>query len=203
MSWESALALSLAIFVLGATPGPAVFAIVSRALAHGFRSTLVFIAGVVAGDVVYLILAVLGLSVVASRYAPVFEGLKIASGLYLVYLGVQTWRAAKGDPSLAPGGRCKRGRSFLGGLGLTLGNPKAVVFYVAFLPAFLDLNSLNLSGLAVASMVVSVTLFCVLAGYALMASRARSFFRARRAMGNLHRGAGALMIGAGGVVAAS
>jgi len=204
MSLESAVALSIAIFVLGITPGPGVFAIVARALALGFRPTLIFIVGVIAGDLVYLVLAALGLSVFATQYAAAFGLLKIAGGLYLVYLGVQTWRAAKDiDTGLTPAPERGAGRSFFSGLSLTLGNPKVVVFYVAFLPAFMDLSALSISGLVAASGVVSVTLFAVLAGYAATAAKARVLFRSKRAVKNLHRGAGGLMIGAGGAVAVS
>jgi len=204
MSLESTLALIVAIFVLAITPGPGVFAIVARALALGFRPTLVFIGGVIAGDLVYLVLAALGLSVIATQYSEAFGVLKIAGGLYLIYLGVQTWRAAKdADTGLTPAPERGRGRSFLSGLSLTLGNPKVVVFYVAFLPAFMDLSTLSTGGLVSAAVVVSLTLFAVLAGYAWMAARARMLFRSNRAVKNLHRGAGGLMIGAGGAVAAS
>jgi len=204
MSIESAIALAIAVFVLGVTPGPGVFAIVARALALGFRPTVVFILGVITGDLVYLVLAALGLSVVATQYSTAFGLLKIAGGLYLVYLGVQTWRAAKNvGTGMTPAPERGEGRSFLSGLSLTLGNPKAVVFYVAFLPAFMDLTALSTAGLIEAAGVVSVTLFAVLAGYAWMAARARTLFRSHRAVKNLHRGAGGLMIGAGGAVAAS
>lgn len=208
MSIESAVALAIAIFVLGITPGPGVFAIVARALALGFRSTLVFIVGIIVGDLFYLVLAALGLSVLASQYVTAFGLLKIAGGLYLIYLGVQTWRAAKdveGDLVPAPerGTMKHSGRRFLSGLSLTLGNPKVMVFYVAFLPAFMDLQALGVGGLVSAAAVVSVTLFLVLAGYAALAAKARGLFRSQRAVKDLHRGAGGLMIGAGGVVAAS
>ena len=204
MSLESTIALALAIFVLGITPGPGVFAIIARALALGFRSTLVFIVGVIAGDLVYLVLAALGLSVIASQYAAAFGVLKLIGGVYLIYLGIQTWRSAKhADATLMPAPEKGSGRTFLSGLSLTLGNPKVVVFYVAFLPAFMDLQSLSVGGLITASVVVSATLCMVLAGYAAMAAKARQMFHTPRAIKNLHRGAGGLMIGAGGAVAAS
>jgi len=204
MPIESIFALAIAIFVLGITPGPGVFAIVARALAQGFRPTLVFICGTIAGDLVYLLLAALGLSVLATQYADAFGLLKIIGGVYLVYLGVQTWRASKTvEDVLTPAPGRRSGRSFLSGLTLTLGNPKSVVFYVAFLPAFMDLGALDAWDLGVAGGVVSLTLFAVLAGYAYMAARARRLFKSQRAVKNLHRSAGALMVGAGGAVAAS
>jgi len=204
MTIETAFALMIAVFVLGLTPGPGVFAVVARALALGFRSTLVFIFGVIAGDLVYLVVAALGLSVLASKYADVFGFVKIAGGLYLVYLGVQTWRSAKNvDTGLTPAPERGQGHTFFSGLSLTLGNPKAVVFYIAFLPAFMNLTALSMADLALASLIVSGTLFGVLAGYAWMAAKARTLFRSPQAVKTLHKSAGGLMVCAGGFVANS
>jgi threonine/homoserine/homoserine lactone efflux protein len=204
MSLESALTIAIAIFVFGLTPGPGVFAIVARALALGFRPTLIFILGIITGDLVYLVLAALGLSVIASQYAAAFALLKIAGGLYLVYLGVQTWRSAKNaDTGLAPVAEGGRARGYLSGFSVTMGNPKVVVFYVAFLPAFVDLGTLTMPDLIAVAVVVTASLLASLLVYAAMAARARIFFKSVRAVRNLRRGAGALMVGAGGAVAAS
>lgn len=204
MSIENALTIALAIFVFGLTPGPGVFAIVARALALGFRPTLIFILGIITGDLVYLVFAALGLSVIASQYAEAFSFVKIGGGLYLVYLGVQTWRSAKnGDTGLTPVFESSKARGYLSGLSVTMGNPKVVVFYVAFLPAFVDLGSLGWVDLVAVSGVVITSLLASLLFYAGLASKARDFFRSVRAVRNLRRGAGGLMIGAGGAVAAS
>lgn len=204
MTLESALTVAIAIFVFGLTPGPGVFAIVARALAQGFRPTMVFVCGIIMGDLVYLVLAALGLSVIASQYASALGLLKIVGGLYLVYLGVQTWRSAKnGDTGLAPVATGGRARGFLSGFSVTMGNPKVVIFYVAFLPAFVDLGGLSLIDLSVVAVVVSFSLLASLLLYAAMAARARALFTSVRAVRNLRRGAGGLMIGAGGAVAAS
>jgi len=204
MTVESTIALTIAIFVLGMTPGPGLFAIVARALATGFAPTLAFIFGIIAGDLLYIVLSALGLSVLATQYADLFGVIKIVGGLYLIYLGVQMWRSGKdADDLLTPKAERRGGRRFLSGFSLTLGNPKVVVFYAAFLPAFMDLSVLGMWDLVLVGAVVSVTLFSVFAGYAFMAARARRVFKSQRAVKNLHRGAGALMVGAGGAVAAS
>lgn len=204
MTWESALSLSIAILVLGLTPGPGVFAIIARALAMGLRPTLVFIVGVIAGDMVYLVLVALGLNVLVTQYGAAFGLLKIIGGLYLIYLGIQTWRSAKDvDEGAMPQAEKSTARSLLSGLSLTLGNPKVVVFYVAFLPAFIDLSALSTGGLLGAAMVVGVTLLVVFTGYAWMAARARKLLRTPAAVKTLRRGSGGLLVGAGGAVAAS
>lgn len=204
MTFESAALLAAAIFVFGLTPGPGVFAIVARALAYGFRPTLVFILGIISGDLVYLIMASLGLSVVATQYAAAFAVLKVAGGLYLVYLGVQTWRAAKyAGVGLAPVPLAGRGRGYFSGLSVSMGNPKVVVFYVAFLPAFIDLGALSMTDLVIVAGVVAASLLGSLLIYAFMAARARAFFKSPSAAKGLRRSAAVLMVGAGGAVAAS
>lgn len=204
MSLESALTIALAIFIFGLTPGPGVFAIVARALAQGFRPTLIFILGIITGDLVYLVFAALGLSVIATQYAELFSVVKIGGGLYLVYLGVQTWRSAKhAETGLAPAPEGSRARGYLSGLSVTMGNPKVIVFYVAFLPAFVDLGALSWPDLALMTAVVIFSLLASLLVYAGLAAKARAFFRSVRAVRNLRRGAGALMVGAGGAVATS
>ena len=92
-------------------------------------------------------------------------------------------------------------RNSLGGFALTLGNPKAILFYAAFLPSFIDVTRLGLSDIALLVAVVTVVLFLVMLGYCSLAARARRLFQSRHSMRRLNRGAGALLIGAGVAVA--
>jgi hypothetical protein len=84
----TALALAAAVFVLGVTPGPGVFAGVARALASGLGPALAFATGMVGGDIVLLLLVVFGLAAVAETMGELFLFVKIAGGAYLVWLGI-------------------------------------------------------------------------------------------------------------------
>lgn len=204
MSIQLLLALGVASFVWMAAPGPGVFATVARTMAFGFRSSLPFIAGIVLGDIVYLTFAIFGLAFIAGILGELFIAVRWAGAAYLIYLGVKAWRQpvrvfddAAATPTVPGGGV----RAFAGGLFLTLGNPKAIVFYLSFLPAFTDLAHITVAdGTAIAATVLGV-LACVLVGYALAASRVRRLFRTERAVKYLNRGAGAVMIGAGCAIA--
>jgi threonine/homoserine/homoserine lactone efflux protein len=101
----------------------------------------------------------------------------------------------------AQGGADGFWRTSLGGLALTLGNPKAILFYAAFLPTFIDVTRLDGGDIALAVAVVTLILFLVMLGYCSLAARARRLFQSRRSMRWLNRGAGTLMIGAGAAVA--
>ncbi|CAO3452979.1 hypothetical protein [Azospirillum argentinense] len=184
-----------------ATPGPGIFAVVARSLAVGWRRNLGFLAGIVVGDLVLLALALGGLAAVAHALEELFTLLRFAAAGYLVWLGIRTWRAPVtlgGDPPEAEGAQL---RGFASGLALTLSNPKTILFYMAFLPAFVDLTRVSATDAVLMAGIVVGVLSVVLLTYALAASRARHLFRSERAMKRLNQGAGTLMIGAGVAVA--
>jgi threonine/homoserine/homoserine lactone efflux protein len=202
MTVGSTVAFIAAVFVLGITPGPAVFATIARALASGLWPAFAFNVGVVVGDLVLMLLAVFGLAAVAQALGEWFVVVKIAGGLYLVWLGWKLWASEPGElrPEPLVAARQFR-RNMIGGFVLTLGNPKAIIFYAAFLPTFVDLTRIGLPDIAVLAAVITAVLMTTNMAYGVLAARARIFFKSRRAMRNLDRGAGTLMIGAGVAVA--
>ncbi|MCP3953424.1 MAG: LysE family translocator, partial [Desulfobacterales bacterium] len=130
MTIESAIAFTFAMFILAASPGPGVFATVAQALVGGFRSALDIIAGIVIGDLIFLFLAVFGLAAMARILGDFFSVVKIAGGGYLIWLGVKLWLTKPVPPGDKPGTKMQSGKQrFLGGLFITLGNPKAILFY--------------------------------------------------------------------------
>jgi threonine/homoserine/homoserine lactone efflux protein len=200
----STLAFIVAVFVLGITPGPAVVAVTARALASGLRPALAFHLGVVAGDLVLMTLAIFGLAAVAQALGPWFVVVRVAGGLYLIWLGVRLWRTVPQEPGLVPAAPVSAfRRNVLGGLVLTLGNPKAIVFYAAFLPTFVDLAQVAAADIAILAAVVAGVLTVTNMSYGLLAAHARVLFKSRRAMRNFNRAGGTLMIGAGAAVAGS
>jgi threonine/homoserine/homoserine lactone efflux protein len=203
MSFEIMIALAAAVFVLGITPGPGVFATVARSLAMGFRPTLPFIAGVITGDLIYLAFAVLGLSFIANQFGEVFTVVRVLGGSYLIYLGVRIWRAEP-EP-FANHTTPRRGvvRGYLSGLPITLGNPKVVLFYIGFIPTFVDLTALGAADIAAMMAIVAATLLVTECFYAYASARARRLFQSRRSVKLLNRGAGGLLTGTGAVVATS
>ncbi len=201
MSIETIIALALACFVLMGTPGPGTLATVGRGLAHGLGRTLVFILGIITGDMIYLFLVIFGLAALADAYGEVFVVIRWAGAAYLVYLGIKAWRAPAAPLESISTEAARPVRDFMGGLSLTLGNPKVILFYTAFLPSFIDLTTLSYSDIAIIAAVVSGMLFFVLVVYAWLADRSRRVFRSERAVKIMNRSAGTVMIGAGAVIA--
>lgn len=202
MSSLSILSLALAMFVLAATPGPGVFATISRSLASGFVPSLGVIAGIVTGDIIFLLFAILGMSVIAQLMGNLFVVIKIIGGAYLVFLGVKIWISKPMPVQEAKEKKSMRYGNYLSGLGITLSNPKVILFYCGFLPTFMDLSSLGLLDIGMVAITVSLVLSSVLIFYAYLANRARLFFSSTRSVKLLNRTAGGVMIATGVAIAA-
>lgn len=188
--------------ILAASPGPGVFASVAQAMAAGFRSSINVIAGIIVGDLIFLMLAIFGLSAIAYALGELFFFVKIGGGAYLIWLGYKMWTAAPAPRSLDPGAAAKnRSQRFLSGLLITLSNPKVIIFYCGFLPTFMDLRVLTLIDIAIVGAVVSIVLASVMGVYAYFASRTRRLFTSRRSALMLNRSAGTVLVGTGVVIA--
>ncbi|MCC2114068.1 MAG: LysE family translocator [Hyphomicrobiales bacterium] len=184
-----------------ATPGPGIAALVARALVTGFRGAAPMIGGYVIGDLFYLSLAVFGLAVIAQAFGAVFIVLKYVGVAYLIFLAIKFWRMPVHEEDLTAPRKAGYRTLFLAGLSVTLGNPKVMVFYLAVLPAVIDLGTVSAADYAVLAAITSTVLTSVLSAYAFLAGRARELFRAPRARRRLNRTAGTVMAGAALAVA--
>ena len=202
MTIYSAIGFSVAMLVLAASPGPGVFATIARALASGFRPSVAVICGIVLGDVIFLLFAAFGLSMVARALGNMFFIVKICGGAYLIWLGVRIW-LKKPEPVTANQNRNIHSQwgNFATGLVITLSNPKVILFYCGFLPTFLDLSALTFIDMVIVVTIITLVLGCVLGTYAFLASRARRMFTNQQAVKRLNRAAGGVMVAAGVAIA--
>jgi threonine/homoserine/homoserine lactone efflux protein len=198
----SAFGFAAAMLVLAASPGPGVFATTARAMASGFRPALAVIWGIVLGDIIFLLFAAFGLSMVARVLGNLFFIVKICGGAYLVWLGIKIW-LQKPEPVQCQQDSATRSNwgNFVSGLVITLSNPKVILFYCGFLPTFLDLSALTIIDLVLVIVIITLVLSGVLITYAFLASRARKIFTNERAVKRLNRAAGGVMVAAGVAIA--
>lgn len=197
MSLESALTYAAVIFLFAITPGPGVFALLARGMSQGFRRCLPMAIGMTLGDLTYLVLASFGLAAVATHWGEVFEVIRVVGALYLAYLGWKLWRTPLENPADAPAPAGGPWQGALQGFLISASNPKVILFYIAFLPTFIDLGELSAGSLALVMGLTGVALLAGLSLVASTASKARRLFRSAKAQRALNRGAGSLMIGAG------
>jgi threonine/homoserine/homoserine lactone efflux protein len=134
---------SLLLFVTGATiilviPGPAVMYVVSRSIGHGRVAGLVSAMGIVVGTFFHVVAATLGLSALLASSALAYETAKYLGAAYLIYLGIRTLLSK--DSGLPEAGNDERrlGPIFGQGVMVNVLNPKTALFFLAFLPQFVD-----------------------------------------------------------------
>jgi threonine/homoserine/homoserine lactone efflux protein len=197
MSLELWLAFAAATTALLAVPGPTVLLVVSYALGKGRGSAVATVPGVALGDFTAMTVTHAGAGAIQAASATLFTALKLAGAAYLIWLGVQLWRA--GDHPM-PGARrlqADRWRMFRNAYVVTALNPKGVVFFVAFVPQFGDPAAALL-----AQFVILEATFVVLAAvnvflWALLAGHMRARFEKPASLRLVQRIGASFLIGAG------
>lgn len=134
-------AFSVAALVLFIIPGPAVLYIITRSLAGGRKAGLVSVAGIHLGSLVHIAAAVAGLSTLLAASATAFRSVKWAGALYLIYLGVRAfYNRDVANDELREAPPVSLGKTFRQGFVVNALNPKTAVFFLAFVPQFIDLD---------------------------------------------------------------
>ncbi len=191
----------LAMVVLTLTPGPVWVATIARALAGGFAEAWPLTLGVAIGDVLWSVLAVLGVGWIASSYGDVMAVFRYVAAALFLFLGVMVLRHA-GD-SIARDNRLTRPglwAGFAAGLVVILSNPKAILFYMGFMPGFFDLSGLTLPDIV---MIATISFAVPLAGnlaLALLVGRTRRLFTSPAATKRITIGAGLLLIAIAAII---
>ncbi|MEH6456149.1 MAG: LysE family translocator [Cocleimonas sp.] len=200
MSVEAAISFFIAIFIFGITPGPGIFALLGKALTSGVKDCFPLSLGMTISDIVYLILATFGLAAIAENYSGLFLAIRFIGAAYLIYLGYKMW-TAEVTTDFKKSDEQSKSRSwisgFVQGFLISASNPKVILFYIAFLPTFIDLTVLTGSDIFLISV---LTFFALMIGLMLVsfgASSVRQYLKSKKAIQSLNRTAGSIMIGAG------
>lgn len=137
---------SVALFVVAAlalllVPGPAVLYVVTRSIHEGRRAGIASVVGIHVGTLVHIAAATLGLSALIVSSAVAFTAVKVAGALYLVGLGLWTLISRRAEKDVPLGGERNLRRAFAQGVVVNVLNPKAALFFLAFLPQFVDADA--------------------------------------------------------------
>ncbi len=146
MSITESISLFGIMVMLAAMPSASVALVVTRSATSGAAHGIAVAAGIVLGDLVFIVLAILGLSVVAETMGSLFMVIKYLGALYLLWLGFSLLKEKRTTAITAnkSTGKGSLVASFLAGLFLTLGDIKAVFFYVSLFPVFINLSALHM-----------------------------------------------------------
>jgi threonine/homoserine/homoserine lactone efflux protein len=197
MSIETWLAFAAATTVLLVIPGPTILLVISYALGQGMRTALPVAVGVALGDFTAMTLSMLGLGALLATSSLLFTALKWIGAAYLVWLGIQLWRAGGTLEATPRSDRAAPARMLGHAWLVTALNPKSLTFFVAFLPQFIDQHGDFWGQMLVFESTFVVLAFANAIGYGMIASRARGLVRSARAIGIFNRLGGSLLIGAG------
>ncbi len=198
MTFESGFAFFIAILIFSVTPGPGVFALLARAMTQGAASCFALAFGMAISDIIYLVFACLGLAVIAEHYAGLFTVIRIVGAIYLIYLGWKMWHDRSHLIQQAkPAVKSSAMMGLIQGFLISASNPKVILFYIAFLPTFMDLSVLTAKDIAVASLLCMLGLMIGLMAVSYTAAWARRYFQSQKAMTGLNRVAGTIMMSAG------
>lgn len=119
-------------------PGPAVLFIVARSAAQGRRAGLVSVLGVHTATIVHVLAAVAGLSAIVVASSIAFTAVKVVGGFYLIYLGIKSIRSARHATNVTTPTVWPEKRLFAEAFVVSLLNPKVALFFLAFLPQFVE-----------------------------------------------------------------
>ncbi len=200
------LLYAAALVVLVMTPGPDVVATIAKTLASGWRTAMPLAAGVSIVDVLWPLLAILGLSALVQANADILQWMRYIGGAILIWMG---WRLISGskqalatdpDPALM---RRSAWQGFIAGVLVNLGNPKSIVFFIGILPNLFDITALTGVDIAVILTLSATVPFLGNVVWALAAHRARQFLTSAKAVKRVNQASGGALAGAGAVIAAS
>jgi threonine/homoserine/homoserine lactone efflux protein len=192
----------LAFAASAAAPGPEIAGLLARALGNGIRSSVPLACGIVAGKLLLLSAAVIGLTGLVRAIGPFFAVLQYLGAAYLIWLGIKKWRRAgrilDTETRAAP---TTLVREVGLGMAMTMSNPIALVFYVALLPGVIDVADVTVRSYLILCALLALVMTVVVLGYGLMAELARTLLSASNSKSRIDRISGVMFVLAGVLIA--
>jgi threonine/homoserine/homoserine lactone efflux protein len=191
-----------AVALLVLSPGPTMLMCMTNALNHGPRKAMTSVAGSVSAVLCVMVLSAMGLGALLATSEAAFTVAKVMGAAYLIYLGIKTFRseAAVFDASAKPASAARQRSFFLRGFLVGASNPKAVLFFAAFFPQFLNPAAPFAPQFAILALTFMAFEFAVLTACALGVSRVAPLLRSSRAVRRFNRVSGGLFTLMGGLL---
>lgn len=203
MTFEWWFTYLLTTLILSLSPGSGAINTMSTAISHGYRGAAASITGLQLGLAIHIVLVGVGLGALFSRSLLAFEVLKWAGAAYLIWLGIQQWRAAGAIDLNAVAQSQPRRRLFKRAVFVNLTNPKSIVFLAALFPQFIAPHQPQAVQYVILGVTTVVVDIVVMIGYATLATRIALWIKGPRQMKALNRLFGSLFMLVGALLAAA
>lgn len=205
MKFELWLAFVAAYTVISIIPGPSVFMVIGQALTRGTKAAFLCILGDIVGGFFLIALSLFGVGAILAASSELFQLAKWAGVFYMAYLGYcQIGEARRDDTSRVAHTEGRSGlASARAGLLVGILNPKAIMFYVAFLSQFLDPAGDPFSQFVILVITSTVIVGTILGGYVLLAANAQQAFHSRKARRRFGYAGGGFLVGGSLLMAAT
>ena len=203
MTFEWWFAYLLTSMILSLSPGSGAINTMTTSISHGYRGAAASIAGLQSGLAIHIVLVGVGLGTLFSRSVLAFEVLKWAGAAYLIWLGIQQWRAAGAIDLNTLAQTQSRSRLFKRAVFVNLTHPKSIVFLAALFPQFIVPNQPQVMQYVVLGVTTIVVDIIVMIGYATLAQRIAGWIKGPHQMKALNKVFGSLFMLVGALLASA
>jgi threonine/homoserine/homoserine lactone efflux protein len=180
--------------ILALIPGPGILVVVTRSITAGFRHGVSTALGIVAGDFIFITIALLGLTALSEAMGNLFFIIQYLGAAYLIGFGISIIFYKLDNLKAQPRLSTSHLASFSAGLLITLSNPKAILFYASIFPAFISLSKVTILEAVILYTLATVSVGGVMLGYAYLSCNAKSLYQFSGNTPYLRYGSGALFI---------
>lgn len=191
-------ALVWTMLVIAIVPGPSDIAVAARSAASGFRQAAYMVLGIIAADILFILIAMYGLTAVVRIHPSFVIGARIIAALILIGFGIRLLLTSASESKFTTPGLQSSASSLISGFAITLADPKAILFYMSLLPAFVDLSTATFADALIVLAAATAVIAAVKLNYAWLAGRTTGYFN--RAPKPLHIIAGCTLLTIGASV---
>lgn len=203
MPLENWIAYVIAYTVISIIPGPSVFMVIGQSLTRGTRAALSCILGDITGGVIVMVASYLGLGLILASSSIAFLALKWAGVAYMAWLGLMQIKVARDLMETGPIDGPVAGGSWRAGFLTGVLNPKAIMFYMAFLAQFIDPGAPQLPQFLILMTTSTLVVALVLGAYALLAAKVSARLQSLKARKRMGYAGGSCLLGGSVIMAAT
>jgi len=197
MTITNSIALFFSIVLLALIPSVSVLTVSLRSVSYGFIHGLITTLGIILGDIIFILIAIYGLTFFSQNLGNFFVGFKFLGGAYLIYLGISLWKSKSENIINIKNNSSSLLASFFIGFFVTLADVKAIFFYLSFLPAFVNLSTISILDTLIIILIAIIGVGIVKLTYAFMGDKTSNMLKKFKLIAHINKMGATLIMGIG------